>query len=141
MDESLEGLLWLLAQLGGNSAIMASLTGGVWPLQAPEGAVPPYGVVTPMAGHDVLSANGFRIFYDGAYQVRFWGLATQSDTLRSVDNAADTLLQHSSGTTANATILSCIRQNPLAMLPDWTGTALRIGVGGLYRVQVWQTGS
>lgn len=136
MDESLEGLLWLIAQLQGNSAIMASLTGGVWPVQAPEGAPPPYAVITPMAGHDVMGATGTRLFYDGTYQVRFWGLATQSDTLRTLDNDADALLQHTHGTTASADIMSCLRQNPLAILPDPSVQPLRIGVGGLYRLQI-----
>lgn len=136
MDESLEGLLYLLAKITGNAAIMALLTGGVWPVQAPEGAVPPFCVVTPMSGHDVLGATATRLFFEGEYQVRVWGLATASDTLNQIVNSIDALIQHTSGTTANAHILSCFRQNPLPVQPDWVGTALRIGVGGLYQVQV-----
>jgi len=136
VDESLEGLAWLISQLEANSSIMASLTGGVWPIQAPEGTPLPFAVVTPMGGRDVKGVAGIRKFFEGPYQVRFWGYATQSDTLSAVDNTADALLQRTHGTTATATIMSCIRDNPLPILPDWDGQQLRIGMGGLYRLQV-----
>ncbi len=135
MDESLEGLDWLLTQLKGDSTITTALTGGIWPLQAPEGAVPPYAVVSPMGGRDI-SPMGVRLLYEGVYQVRMWGYATASDTLKTAGNAADTLLQRGSGTTSGANILSCIRDNPLPPVAEWDGQQLRIGIGGLYRLQI-----
>jgi hypothetical protein len=142
MDESLQGALFLLAQIQGNSAIMASLPGGVHLIQAPGGAPLPFCVVTPMGGHDVKGVAVVRLFYEGTYQVRLWGYATQSDALQSTGDAIDALLQPnrqaSSGNTASAHIMNCNRDNPLPMLPDWDGQALRIGIGGLYRLQVRQ---
>lgn len=142
MDESWEGLLWLIAQLQGISAVTAAMTGGIWPLQAPEGAAPPYAVVSPMGGHDVQGVAGYRKLVEFTYQVRFWGYATQSDTLASAANAADAQLQpggHAGkGTSPDglAQIMSCLRDHPLPPLPDWDGQQLRIGIGALWRLQI-----
>ena len=139
MDESLEGLAWLLAAIEANSSIMATLTGGVWPFQAAEGTPLPYCVVTPMGGHDVTAVAGYRLMWEGPYQVRLWGYATQSDALKSAGDALDALLQaqrHQTTPSGKAEVLSCLRDNPLPVLPEWDGNALRIGIGGLYRLQV-----
>lgn len=140
MDESLEGLAWLMSQLEGNSSIMAALTGGVWPIQAPEGATLPYCIITPMGGQDKSGVAGYRLMWEGTYQVRLWGYATGSDALRTTGNSIDALLQPngegSRGATATASIMSCFRDNPLPVLPEWDGQQLRIGIGGLYRLQV-----
>lgn len=135
MDESLEGLAWLLATLKADATVGA-LEGGVWPLQAPEGTAPPYAVISPMGGHDVMAVAGQRLMYEGTYQVRVWGYATQSDSLNTADNAADAALHRHSGSTARAQILSCLRDNPLPVQPDFDGQQLRIGIGGLYRLQI-----
>lgn len=139
MDESLAGLDWLVSVLQADSTIAAAMTGGIWPIQAPEGTLPPFCVVTPMGGHDVTAVAGYRLMFEGPYQVRFWGYATQSDALRTVNNSADALLQtqrHQTTPDSTAEILSCLRDNPLTVLPDWDGQQLRIGIGGLYRLQV-----
>ncbi|MGZ6321665.1 MAG: tail completion protein gp17 [Ktedonobacterales bacterium] len=136
MDESLEGLAWLIAQLQASSSIMAALTSGVWPFQAPQGATPPYCVITPMGGHDVLGVAATRKMWEGTYQVRLWGYATASDALKTTGNSVDTLLQRTRGSTATASIIACFRDYPLTPLPDWDGQQLRIGIGGLYRLQV-----
>lgn len=139
MDESLEGLAWLLSTLQANATIIATMTGGVHALQASEGAAYPYVVVTPMAPRDVIGAAGTRLMVDGTYQVRIWGDATQSDTMQSALNTADSLLQqtrHQTTPSGLAEVLFCERVNPLPPLPDWNGNALVIGIGGLYRLQV-----
>lgn len=139
MDESLEGLLWLISVLEGSASITAALPGGVWPLQAPEGTPPPYATISYMGGHDVNAIAGYRLFHEGVYQVRVWGYATQIDTLKTAGDTADTLLQqaaHRITPDATAEVMSCIRDNPLPMQPDFDGQQLRIGVGGMYRLQV-----
>jgi hypothetical protein len=108
IDESLEGLAWLIAEIRATPSAMSVLTGGVWPLQAPEGAALPYAVVTPMGGHDVPGVAGYRLMSEIPYQVRLWGFATQSDSLKTAANAVDAVLQPngraSQGTTALAQI-------------------------------------
>lgn len=142
LDESLEGMAWLLSQLAGNATISGAMTGGIWPLQAPEGETPPYAIVTPMGGRDIQAINGFRLMYEGTFQVVFWAAASASDTLQSCAVAADTLLQpsgHASqGTSPDglAQIISCVRDHPLPVRPDWTGQALRLGIGALWRLQI-----
>lgn len=135
MDESLEGLAWLLATLKADATVGA-LAGGVWPIQAPAGTPVPFAVISPMGGHDVSAVAGQRLMFEGTYSVRMWGDATQSDALNSADNAADAALQEHSGSTSRAQVLSCLRDNPLTPLPDFDGQQLRIGVGGLYRLQI-----
>lgn len=144
LDESLEGLAWLIAQLQGNATMSADVTGGVWPVQPPEGIpfTSLYAVVTPMGGRDVQGVAGYRLMFEGPYQVTFWGPATAYDTLAACATAADTLLQPgghpSKGTSPDglAQIISCLRDHPLPVRPDWTGQALRLGIGALWRLQV-----
>lgn len=139
MDESLEGLAWLVSQLQSVSAISNALTGGVWPLQPPEGTALPFAVVSPMGGRDITAVAGARLFWEGPYQVRFWGYATQSDALITIGNAADANLQeqrHQTTPSGRAEIISSLRDNPLPPQPDWDGQQLRIGIGGVYRLQV-----
>jgi hypothetical protein len=139
MDESLEGLAWLISTLEGISAVATAMTGGIWPLQAPQGALPPYIVVTPMGGHDVYGLAPTRLMWEGPYQVRFWGYATGSDALTAAGNSADAALhgaKHLITPSGHAEIVSSLRENPLPVQPDWDGQQLRIGIGGLYRLQV-----
>lgn len=142
MDEQLEGLLWLIAKVTGNSTIMSILTGGFWPAQAPLGTTPPYGTILPNAGDDVTAVGGYRKMYDGPYSIRFWGYASQSDSLQVATNALDTMLmpghRPSAGTSPDgyAQIILCMREHPLPLLPEWDGQQLRISVGALWRLQI-----
>lgn len=138
MDESLEGLAWLLATLKADATVGA-LAGGVWHLRAPLGTPLPFCVVTSIPGQDVMAVAGQRLMYEGTYAVRIWGYAAGQDTtgtLNTAVNAADTALHRHSGSTSRAQILSCLRDHPLPVLPDEDGQQLRIGIGGLYRLQI-----
>src|SRR5262249_18468569 len=137
MDEQLRGLQYLLAALKANSTITAQCLGGVWPWQAPIGTAVPFCVVAPMGGLDRQGIAGTRLFYEGTYAVRFGGLPSD-DTLLPLDEAADAALQDTAGNTPDVTahIMSCLRDMPLVPLSEWVDEAQRIGIGGLYRLQV-----
>jgi hypothetical protein len=147
MDEQLEGLLWLISKVTGNSTIMGYLTGGFHPAQAPLGTLPIYGTILPGAGNDVSGVSGYRKMYDGPYDIRFWGYASQSDELQAAVNALDAMLmpggRPSAGTSPDglAQIILCIREHPLPLLPEWDGQQLRISVGALWRCQIQNLGA
>ena len=137
MIELSRGRDWIIATLTASSAFTTNAPGGVHSGLAPTGTPTPYCVVTVQSGGvDVAGVAGIRLFTTPLYQVRVFGPATQYAAIVAAADAADAVLQRAHGTTADGTIMSCIRQSGLA-IDEIVGTGVQwSSLGGLYRLQV-----
>lgn len=134
MSEPFVAETWLYTTLAGDAALMGLAT-GVYADVAPEGAVFPFVVFTYQAGRDVATLNGNRIHTWATYQVKAITDQPSYGAVRTIADRIDALLHRATGTAADGTIFSCVREEPVRFTESASGKQYR-HLGGLYRLQV-----
>lgn len=125
---------WLLATLGGDSALTSDAPGGVHVGPAPVGTLTPYVQITHQGGRDVLTANAIRLMSSELYQVVAYGLSSDYAALVTVAARIDALLGRTSAPAGGIAILACYREQQLA-LDELVGAIPWSRLGGLYRIE------
>ena len=130
-EEVTTGYSFLYTALTGDTALMALVT-GVYRNLAPAGTLPPYVIIGHQAGHDVMTANAFRVFTSDIYQVKVIGLeSTYTTALVPAANRIDALL----GRTSTAGVLDCHREQQFALSEIVNGVAW-LNLGGMFRILI-----
>lgn len=135
------GFEWLKATLTadtGAGGFMTLITGLFRDL-APAGQLTPYAIMQAQsAPRDVLTSDIFRTFSDGLFVVKVVGKSeTDYATQIAAYKRADTLLARTSGSApiAGASILSCYRENEIALSENVDGVIFS-HLGGVYRLLI-----
>ena len=133
--EQATGFKWLSSMLSSDTQLLAAAPGGVWRDLAPPDTATPYMIVSLQAGQDVLTANAFRLFVYGVYQIKAVGPGNNYSGIVTAASRVDALLGRTSGTTTNGIILACYRETPLAVSEIVDGE-LWNNLGGFYRIAI-----
>ena len=134
MQESARVEQWLYTVLSGDAAL-AALVSGVYGYLAPQDATPPWVTFTHQAGTDVMGVGTARVMTSFLYQVKATGSGGSGAALKPIADRIDALLHGKSGTTADGRIISCVREQDLAMVEvDPSGVRWN-HIGGIYRIQ------
>lgn len=139
INESSRGLAWLYSTLTSDATLAGLVPGGWWRDMAPPGTAQPFGILTQQSATDVLGSYAQRLMVTALYQVKVCSPASQFATLASAADRLDALIGHTSNLTApsgDATILSCYREQALALSELPSDGVLWSHVGGLYRVLI-----
>jgi hypothetical protein len=132
------GITFLFNTLSGDSALMALVPNGIFRGMAPDQTVPPFIVLSFMAGPDTNTANAVRMMTRPLYQVTVQGPAGMSTILAAAAARIDDLLKRASGSVAGARIDAFYREQPLLRdLPPSLGV-MWSAIGGLYRGEIEQ---
>lgn len=139
VHEVIIGYQWLLSTLSNDDALSTWATGGIWRNMAPPGTQPPYVIMAFQGGHDVITANAFRILNDLVFQVKAVGPASMTDVLAAIAARIDELIGSppAAGTVPGGVVLSSNRESPLA-LDELVNGSHYSNLGGLYRLQIEQ---
>jgi hypothetical protein len=131
------GFQWLSSVLLGDSTLVAAAPGGIWRGMAPPetGTSTPYVIVSLQAGTDVLTANAFRVYMNGLYQIKAVGPADAYASIVTAAGRIDALLGRTIGSISGGTILFCHRELPLAV-DELVAGELWSNLGGLYRIAI-----
>ena len=90
--EVMYGYQWLMAVLGADATLLGYATGGVWRGMVDAGTVPPYVIITFMAGSDVLTMNAVRLMTLPLYQIKAVGPASLASQVISAASRIDQLI-------------------------------------------------
>lgn len=130
---------FLYTTLSNDPGLTVSAPGGVWRSMAPPSTQPPYIILVLQSGMDTLTAQVVRLLSEIVYQVRVVGPVSMTSSLFSIASEIDALLGRTSGTAPGGLVLSCWRESPL-QLDELVNGELWTNIGGLYRLQIQQTG-
>jgi hypothetical protein len=125
---------WLSATLNGDPTLTALVPGAAWNTQADEGTSYPLVIYQMMSGVDTAAVGAIRIWTDLVYMVKVIG---ETAAFLDVDVAAariDALLHRASGTVADGTIVSCVREQTFRLSESIAGGLQYRQAGGLYRI-------
>lgn len=124
---------WLYATLHGDATLMA-LVHGVWPGgEAPQGTAYPFVTFQQMAANDYAAVGAFRIWTNMLYLVKVVGETPDFASLNTAVARIDTLLHRGSGTAADGTVWSCVREQVIRLPETVQGKQYRTA-GALYRL-------
>lgn len=130
-EEVTTGYTFLYTTLHGDATLMALIT-GVYRNLAPPGSLPPYVIIGHQAGHDVMTANAWRVFTSDIYQVKVIGPESTYETaLVPAANRIDALL----GRTSIPGVLACYREQQFALFELVNGVAW-LNLGGMFRILI-----
>lgn len=90
--EVMYGYQWLMAVLGADSTLLGYATGGIWREEVDAGTLPPYVILTFMAGTDVLTMNAVRLMTQPLYQIKAVGPASLASQVISAASRIDQLI-------------------------------------------------
>ena len=90
--EVLYGYQWLEVTLGADSTLLSYVTGGIWRGMVTAGTLPPYVILTFMAGTDVLTMNAVRLMTQPLYQIKCVGPASLASQVIAAASRIDQLI-------------------------------------------------
>lgn len=125
---------WLDSVLNGDATLSTLLSGnGFWNTQ-PEQQTPfPHGVFQMMSANDYAAVGAYRIWANLTYLVKVIGRTGNYDALNAAVARVDALLHRASGTAADGTVWSCVREQVIRMPEDVSGDQFRHS-GAMYRL-------
>lgn len=135
---------WIYTRLAGTSAVTAIVGSGsaarIYADVAPPGAAWPFVIFQHQGSVDVTGQNpGTRVLVSSLWTIKAVGRGESYAALATLADAIDTAMQGAAGTADDATIYSCVREQPIqfAELDDSTtpGEQWR-HLGALWRVLV-----
>jgi|SRR5579859_3410459 len=126
---------WVDSTLRADSALMAAATGGVFQGMADIGTAPPFAVYARQSGSDVMTSAAVRLWASILLQIKAVGPTSQWAAIVVIANRIDELFKDvRSVALATGGVLSCYREQELAMGdPPIAGQAWT-NLGGLYRI-------
>src|SRR5579859_2414003 len=126
---------WVNSVLVADSALMAAATGGVWQGMADIGTAPPFVVYARQADSDVDTLSKIRLWASILLQIKAVGPTAQWAAIVVIANRIDELFKNVRTVALSAGgVLSCYREQELAMDdPPIAGQAWT-NLGGLYRI-------
>jgi hypothetical protein len=132
---------WLQEVLAGDTGLVALLpkypgaNPSIYGYVAPDNAPYPVVIYSYHSGSDVYGSGTARIMSHLVYQVKAVGEGASFSTLGPIADRIDELLHGALGGVTGLSVLSCIREAPVAYAEIENGIQYR-HLGGLYRLQV-----
>lgn len=123
---------WIFDTLNAAPAVAG---GRIYQGVAPAGAVFPYVVYQFQGGADLDTQRASRVWADLVYLVKAVARASGFGPVRAVADEVDARLHGASGTTADAAIDACVREQPFQLTEVDGGVSYR-HLGGVYRLKV-----
>jgi hypothetical protein len=135
--ESVVAEEWLVTRLAANPAIAVLVGDRIFVDSIPGrgNATFPLVFITGSPDPDLLLTGGVRVWTEGLYAVRGVARGQSYKEVAPLASAIDEALHNKSGSTADGTILGCLREQVMKMPESDNGVAYR-HLGGLYRVWV-----
>lgn len=125
---------FLYDQLAGDSALTDVVGQRIYGEMAPDEAAFPYVVYQFLTGNDLAVINGTRIWSNCTYMVKAIDEAQSYEgDLKTAAGRIDAVLHKQSGSNANGTVYSSVREQPYRMLEPDQGRQFR-HLGGIYRI-------
>lgn len=130
---------WIYGKLAADATLTA-LIGGATPriyrAMKPEAAAFPCVVFSYMpGGQDVRGVGTFNIMVNGYWLIKAIDRNNSAAAAATISDRVDTLLHGSSGSVTGGSVLSCVRDEPVAYVEFLDGAQYQ-HVGGVYRVIV-----
>lgn len=111
MTETGQAYEWLYQVLSADEALNGYVGGRIYRVLAPPDATMPYIIFQFQGGHSVRSVGPYWILSRVTCLVKVVGLSNTYQTLRTIADRVDELLQGASGPATG--ILSCVREAPV----------------------------
>jgi hypothetical protein len=123
ISPTVEARRWMYATLTADGVISAALGTRLYEVPAPADAIDPFLAIWQFQSPRDLRTNGsILIFTDVYYRVAVAQQGTSVSSpydLEAIDRRMTLVLDGKSGSTATATILSCVRVGPALLPPDF----------------------
>jgi len=138
MIESVQAVEWIRATLKADGVLLGLVGDRVYSDLAPEGAASPWIIISVMAAPDLNTLCGHRVLATVICQVKAIAAGRGMAGPQAVADRMDHLLTRANGATAEAAVLSCIREQAIHYSESDGGTLYR-HLGGQYRLLVQET--
>ena len=137
INEYVEACIWLDATL---AQVPITGSSGAFEHPAPQDQAYPLVTWQYAGAKDVAEVAAQRIWAEVVMQVAAWGKGGSTVALAAIADEIDRRLQQASGSTTNALIYSCTREQVLSFPEVASGVAYR-RLGGLYRLVIQKKGA
>jgi len=136
MSEVAQAYTWVDSTMRADTALMAAATGGLWQGAADIGTQPPFAVYARQGDIDVDTANKVRLWASILLQIKAVGPVAQWAALVIIANRIDALFKsvRSVGLPGGGGVISCYREQQIAMDDPPIAGAAWTNLGGLYRI-------
>lgn len=124
---------WLYGVLVNDAQLSALVGGRIFSYVAPLTATTPFVVFNHQAGTDVRGVGTVRVMTSLVYQVKVVGQGESVRSLKPIADRIDALLHGASGSVADGTVLTCVREQQVAYAEVDEGVRYN-HLGGLWRI-------
>ncbi len=119
--------------LHGDATLLGLVT-DVYNTLAPQSTAYPFVVFQEMSGNDLMVTGAIRVWTGMQFIVKVVGQTADYGDIKAAVARVDTLLHRGSGTPADGTVWSCVREQTVRLVETGPGgQAYRHG-GGIYRL-------
>lgn len=123
------------ATMRADTSLMSVATGGVWQGRADAGVIAPFAQYGQQTGTDVLTLNAVRLWSSILMQIVAIGPSNNFAALVTIANRIDALFGRAGPIgLSQGGVLSCYREQPLALDEPLVNGQAWSRLGGLYRI-------